>query len=205
MEVGLDRGRVAAAAVLQAGTAQPSRPFQWLVRAGFLARGITYALIGGLALALAFGDRTMGAAPSQQGAFSSITRASVGRLALIVIAVGLLAYALWKLGQAVRGRGLEASGAHDPKDRIANLAGGVVYLDLLDRLGLGARSLVFVLVGYFVLRTAIDFNPRTAVGIDGSLARLHQHPLGPWLVGLVGAGLITFAAFSLLEARYRRL
>jgi hypothetical protein len=75
----------------------------------------------------------------------------------------------------------------------------------LGRTGLTARALVFAVVGYFFVRTAIDFDPNNAVGVDGALGRLHHEPLGPLVLALVAAGLITFALFSLLEARYRRL
>jgi hypothetical protein len=73
------------------------------------------------------------------------------------------------------------------------------------RIGLTARALVFALVGYFLLRTAIDYDPNRAVGVDGALASLHREPLGQWLLGLVAVGLVTFAVYSLLEAAYRRL
>lgn len=76
---------------------------------------------------------------------------------------------------------------------------------LMGHVGLAARALVFGLIGYFLVRTAIDFNANDAVGVDGALARLHHQTLGPWILGLVAAGLITFAAYSVLEARYRRL
>jgi hypothetical protein len=42
------------------------------------------------------------------------------------------------------------------------------------------------------------------VGVNGALERLQHQPLGQWLLGGVAAGLLTFAVFSLLEARYRR-
>lgn len=44
-------------------------------------------------------------------------------------------------------------------------------------------------------------------GVIGALAlaRMHQQPAGPWLLGLVAVGLLVFAAYSMLEARYRRL
>src|SRR5438270_7671668 len=74
-----------------------SRVFEWLVRAGFVARAITYALIGALALAIAVGAGTDGTAPNQQGALELIAQAPLGRVALGAIAVGLLAYAMWKL------------------------------------------------------------------------------------------------------------
>jgi hypothetical protein len=260
-----------------------ARPFRWLVRAGFVARGITYGVIGALALALALGAGTMGTAPNQQGALALIARNPVGKVALVVICAGLLAYALWKVMQGIAGRGPEGGGDPGLLDRVGNVAGGVVYLGffavalrvltgssgntsaqqkhaaagvlgwpggqeivgiaggvliavslyqlysalrgefaddiktghmgaqerevfmLIGRVGLTARALVFALVGYFVVRTAIEFKPSDAVGLDGALSRLHHQPLGPWALGFVAAGLVTFAVYSLLEARYRRL
>ena len=275
--------RVAAGARREVETAQRAHPFRWLVRAGFVARGITYGIVGGLAIALAVGAGTDGTAPNQQGALTLIARSGVGKLALVAICVGLLAYALWKLAQGVFGRGPEGGGGTELTDRVGNLAGGVAYLvflavairvlsgsagnassqphqtssgvlgwpggqglvgaagaillavslyqlydalrggflkdsktgqmgraqtrlfGILGRIGLSARALVFALIGYFLLRTAIEYDPGQTVGVDGALARLHHEPLGPALVALVGAGLVIFALFSLFEARYRRL
>jgi hypothetical protein len=75
----------------------------------------------------------------------------------------------------------------------------------LGRVGLTARALVFALIGYFLIRTAFDYSEKSAVGVDGALARLHHQPLGPWVVALVVVGLLTFAVFSFFEARFRRL
>jgi hypothetical protein len=75
----------------------------------------------------------------------------------------------------------------------------------MRRIGLLARAIVFALVGYFLLRTPMTFNPGNAVGVDGALERLRHTALGPWLVGIAAVGLLTFAVFSLVEARYRRL
>jgi hypothetical protein len=240
-------------------------------------------VIGAVALAIALGAGTDGTKPNQQGALALIGRTPVGRAALVVVCVGLLAYALWKFTQAAFGRGPQGGGDPEWTHRIGNLAGGVVYIGFfvvavgvvsgtggssageqkraaagvlgwpggqvivaaagvglaalslyqlyaalsgafardaqtqymnrrerrlfmtLGRAGLAARALVFALVGYFLVRTAIAFNPNDAVGVDGALGRLHHQPFGPWLLGLAAAGLLTFAAFSLLEARYRRL
>jgi hypothetical protein len=254
-----------------------------MIRAGFVARAATYGVVGGIALALAVGAGPAPATPNQQGALALIARAPLGRLALAVVAAGLLGYALWKLGRAAFGRGPEGGGDPDPKDRIADAAGGVVYLAffavairilfggssggssapskatagvlgwpggpvivavagvaliaisayqvydavrggfaedsklremspaqrhafmLVGHVGLVARALVLLLVGYFLVKAAIAFNPRDAVGVDGVLARVHREPFGPWLLGFVAAGLLVFAAYSLFESRYRRL
>jgi uncharacterized protein DUF1206 len=260
-----------------------SRVFGWLVRAGFLARALTYALIGALALALALGVGTAGTAANQQGAVALIASAPLGRLALVLIAAGLLAYALWKLTQGVLGRGPEGGGGPSLFDRSANIGGGLLYLAffavavralagdgsndsgaprhatagvlgwpggpvlvgaagavliaisayqiydplsgrfakqaktggmssperdaflLIGRIGLTARACVFALVGYFLLKAAIAFDPGSAVGVDGALARLRHQDLGPLLLGIAAGGLIVFAVFSVMESRYRRL
>jgi hypothetical protein len=273
----------AAAAERVTDTVEQSRAFCWLVRAGFVARGITYAVIGVVALAVALGLGGIGASPDQQGALSLIGRTALGRVALVVICAGLLAYAVWKLVQGVRGRGPEGGGGSGLKDRVANLAGCGVYVGFfvvalrvligaggnssaaqrratagvlgwpggrlivgiagaalvaisiyqlsdalrgqfakdsktqqmgqterrlfmrIGQIGLTARAIVFALVGYFLVRAAIDFSPSKAIGVDGALAQLHNQRLGPWVLGLVAVGLVMFAVFSLFEARYRRL
>jgi hypothetical protein len=98
------------------------------VRIGFIARALTYGLIGVIAARLAVDGHSSSAQPNQQGALTLIVQAPLGRVALVAIAVGLLAYALWKLALSLVVRGPEGGGGTDVKDRLANLAGGVVYL-----------------------------------------------------------------------------
>jgi hypothetical protein len=43
------------------------------------------------------------------------------------------------------------------------------------------------------------------VGLDGALSRLAHASYGPTLLGIVAAGLIGFAAYSIVDARYRRV
>jgi hypothetical protein len=68
-----------------------------------------------------------------------------------------------------------------------------------------ARMVVFGLIGYFLVKAALDFDPDKAVALDGALAKLANAPYGPVLLGIVAAGLIGFGAFSLVESRYRRV
>jgi hypothetical protein len=111
----------------------------------------------------------------------------------------LMAVSLYQTYDAIRGGYARESKTEqmNPPERGAFM--------VLGRIGLTARALVFALIGYFLERTAIESNASDAIGVDGALARLHQQPLGRWLVGVVAAGLLTFAAFSLVEGRYRRL
>ena len=68
-----------------------------------------------------------------------------------------------------------------------------------------ARGVVFALIGYFLVRAAIDYDPDKAVGLDGALATLGQSSYGPIVLGIVAAGLVCFATYSMFDARYRKV
>jgi hypothetical protein len=68
-----------------------------------------------------------------------------------------------------------------------------------------ARMVVFVLVGYGLIKAALDFDPRHAIGLDGALQKLAHSSYGPELLGIMAAGLIGFALYCIADARYRRL
>jgi hypothetical protein len=250
----------------------------WLARAGLVSRGVVYAVIGVLALGLALGQG--GKATNQQGALRTIADGPFGRVLLVVLAIGLAGYALWRLVRAVVGHGREQSDSGG--DRVAALASGIAYTILcvtaikllvgaaagsgtpkratggvLDWTGgpvlvalagvvligvalyqahkgiakqflddaktgemsehvqdayttLGvvghiARSVVFALIGYGLIKAAVDYDPQKAVGLDGALRKLAHAPLGPVVLGVVAAGLVAFAAYSMADARYRRV
>jgi uncharacterized protein DUF1206 len=74
----------------------------------------------------------------------------------------------------------------------------------LGTFGFVARGVVFGLVGFFLIKSAVDFDPQAAVSIDGALSKLANASYGPVLLGLVAAGLVGFGAFSVAEARYAK-
>jgi hypothetical protein len=79
------------------------------------------------------------------------------------------------------------------------------WIEWIGTFGHLARMVVFALVGVFLIKAAIDFNPSKAVGLDGALAKLAHASYGPLLLGVVAAGLIAFGVYSLSDARYRRI
>jgi len=82
-----------------------SRGFEWLARAGFVARGLIYGIIGILAIKLAVGAG--GTTTNQQGALKTIAQQPFGKVLLILVAIGLGGYALWRLVRALLGHGPE--------------------------------------------------------------------------------------------------
>jgi hypothetical protein len=71
--------------------------------------------------------------------------------------------------------------------------------------GFAARGVVFGIVGVFLAKAAYEYDPKEAVGIDGALAKLADQAWGTWLLAAVALGLLAFAVFSLVQARYRRV
>jgi hypothetical protein len=268
----LDSAEVAGESFVQ------SRGFELLSRAGFVARALVYAIIGILALKLAFGHG--GKLTDQQGALHTVAHQPFGKLLLTLVAVGLGGYSLWRFVRAAIGRGPESSDSSF--DRIAALASGISYGTLcvlsieillgggggtgnakkttagvfgwpagtwivgivggvligvalyegyrgitkkflddskveemgprmkewIGRLGLIghlARMVVFGLIGIFLIKAAVDYNSRAAVGLDGALAKIVHRSYGPLLLGVVAVGLIAFALYSLSDARYRKI
>jgi Domain of Unknown Function (DUF1206) len=79
------------------------------------------------------------------------------------------------------------------------------WIEWIGSFGHLARMIVFGLVGVFLIKAATDYNPNKAVGLDGALAKIANASYGPFLLGIVAAGLIAFGVYSLSDARYRRV
>jgi hypothetical protein len=261
--------------------AQHTTAFEVLSRAGFAARGVVYGIIGVLAVKLAIGAG--GKTADQSGALKTIAHQPFGKVLLVLVAIGLGGYSLWRLSHAVLGHGPERSDSG--LDRLAALASGLSYAamcavavqillgsgggtpgsghaskatagvlswpggtwlvgfagalfvgialyqgyrgltqdflkdamtekmsattrrwyEFVATFGHLARMVVFGLVGIFLIKAAIEFDPSKAVGLDGALAKVANQSYGSALLGVVAAGLIAFAVYSLADVRYRKI
>lgn len=75
----------------------------------------------------------------------------------------------------------------------------------LGRLGIAARGIVFTIIGFFLIQAAKQSDASEAKGFGEALASLQQQPFGPWILGLVALGLISYGIYSVIEARYRQI
>ena len=73
------------------------------------------------------------------------------------------------------------------------------------RIGWLGRSGMMGLIGFFLARAAVRFDPNEAQGLDGSLRKAAESGAGTWLVIAVGAALIVYGVFCVLSAPKQRL
>ena len=95
-----------------------SRWVERLGRAGLVAKGVLYAVIGILAVKVALGAR--GEDPDKEGALRTIAAQPFGTFLLGVLAVGLAGYAAWRLAQGLlrpRQRGRRRQGSREARRR----------------------------------------------------------------------------------------
>ena len=72
-------------------------------------------------------------------------------------------------------------------------------------LGHLVRALLFALVGWFFVKAAREYAPKEAIGLDGALRKVVQAEHGDLLLGCVAAGLVAYALFCFVQARYREV
>jgi Domain of Unknown Function (DUF1206) len=112
-----------------------------LARAGFVARGVMYALIGIIALEIAVGHSHQQA--DRSGALRLVAASPFGSVLLWLLVVGFAGMTLWRLSEAIWG----AAGpdGHKASARLTSLAkavlyGVITYGILKFALGLGAPA-----------------------------------------------------------------
>ncbi|CAN5253314.1 hypothetical protein BH18ACT14_BH18ACT14_13910 [soil metagenome] len=123
-----------------------------------------------------------------------------GGVALVTaVGLGVLGYGLWNVYKGLSYRFLK-----DMKTEEMNEAGRR-WIRRTGLVGHVARGIVFGLVGVFLVKAALDYDPDEAIGIDGALQKLASHSYGDALLGLVAAGLLAYGVFCLARARYREV
>lgn len=146
-----------------------------LARIGYAAKAVVYIVIGLLALGAI---RSRGETPDSEGAMATILRQPFGKALLVIIAAGLIGYALWRIIEAFvdpsgKGKGVKGLGWR----------GWMIGRGLFH----GALALQAI---RFVLRNG------GSGGSEGETQQrtetLMEAPFGPWLVVLVGIGIAAY-------------
>ena len=169
--------------------AVPARTRAWIeavARFGFAARALVYMLVGVLAAAAAVGATRR--ATDVQGAIRAMGRQPFGTALLVVVGLGLAAYAMW--------RGLQAGLDLDHKGR--DLDG------LVARAGFVVSGLVHAGLAYSCFGLAVGLRRGSSNGVRQWTTRLMEAPFGPWLVGAAGLTVMGAGVWQFYKAYARK-
>lgn len=259
----------------QASVGDKATWMKMLARAGYAAKGVVYLVIGVLAV-------EGGVAGGSRSALTQINQQPFGRFLLTLVAIGLLAYAIWRFVHGIADPENEGDDAKALAKRTGYVASGVVYgalafsavqiafgsgggggsgaqnwtaqvLDLAfgrwlvglagvgvilgglhqlqqaitakfrenfalseispeqerwavraGRLGHAARTVVYAIIGWFLVRAALTYDSSEVGGLGEALRTLQQQPYGRWLLGAAGVGLVCYGIYCFVLARYRK-
>jgi hypothetical protein len=165
-------------------------------RLGSAARGVGHGALAVAAFGLATGSGDGGGGDKREIASQAVDAAG-GSWLLWVAAAAVLGYACYQLYRAY------AAKLGDQLDLGAASAAVGHWVIGLSRAGIAARGIVFGLVGVLLVRAALHENPKEAGGIRDSLRMLAE--MGRWPLAVVALGLVAYAVYELLNARYRRI
>jgi hypothetical protein len=139
-----------------------------LARGGYAARGVVYVLVGFLAVLAAFGRTET---PDTQSALEGLLAQPFGTALIWLIALGLVAFAIWRVVQALR----------DTDDH-----GG-------DAKGLAIRAGLLLSAASYAALAVLAASLVSALGRGGG-----GDPSATWLGAVHGAGLASLAVYVIV-------
>jgi hypothetical protein len=166
-----------------AHSAARSDTVEKLARFGYAVKGVVYGLIGVLAIMAAFGSG--GQTSGSRGVLSTIAGGPFGQVLLVLVAIGLFGYALWRFVQSII----------DPDNKGTDAEG------LVKRTGYFVSGLIYAGLGIAAVRLFTGNGGGGGSNADSRTAALMEQPFGLWLVGIVGALIIGFGLYQLYKAK----
>jgi hypothetical protein len=158
-----------------------------LARGGLVAKGISYGLVGVLAIKLAVGSG--GSATSRQGALQSLAQHGLGKVLLGLLAVGFAAYAVWRFVQAFVEQDEDGEAKQWGK-RAGYVGRGLIYAGL-------TFSSVKILTGSHGQASQDRKAHQTT-------ATVFDWPGGRWLVGIAGIVVVGAGIWNLYRGLSRK-
>jgi len=178
------------------GTHQTDRTAE---RVAGLASGIAYAALCVTAVKILIGASTTGGANSPERTTGGVLAWTGGVLIIVLAGAILIGVALYQGYKGISKGFLEDSKTYMMTREVKRA------FTALGVFGHLARMVVFGLVGYGLIKAALNYDPEKAIGLDGALSKLSHSPDGPLLLGVVAAGLIGFGLYSIADSRFRKI
>jgi Domain of Unknown Function (DUF1206) len=168
-------------------------------RIGYGASAAIHLALFGFAISLLAGSGGSSSGSGSGSGQEQETTAGVlgwpgGRAIVIIAALIIIGVGAYNAYRGITKRFMEDLAVGGDARRVVEPLGVVGHV---------ARGVVFALIGVFLMKAAVEYDPSEAVGLDGALARLADQPYGQALLGLTAVGLLAYAAYCVADARYR--
>ncbi len=156
-----------------------------LARVGLVSYGVVHLLVAWLALQLAWGGS--GESADQSGALSTVAESPVGKPLLWIIAIGMIALAVWQALEVLRWRsGWSASG--DARTKAVKKSAKAV-----------AKAVVYAALAVLAIRFATGGGGSSSQQQQSTTAGVFGWPAGRWLVGLAGLVLVGVGVYHVYK------
>ena len=168
------------------------------LRLSFAGRGILHGALGVTAARLAFGQPTRNTDATREWTGKAM-HVPFGKWIVVAVGLSIIGYGVYQIYRAVvakLSKQLDLS-------RLTWEAGHWVIG--ISRFGIGARGVVFGIIGILLVRAGWQHDSTEAGGAAQALEALARQPFGSWLLGTVAVGLIAYGLYEIVQARYRRI
>jgi hypothetical protein len=161
-----------------------------MYRVGNAAGGFAYLALAYTAYEFAQGDKQSGASgDGAQQAASTLLSFGLGPLVLGLIGVGFIIAGVMQAKGAVTASFMKRMKADAPH-----------FVEYLGRAGFAARAVVFLIIGWSLVRSALLESTAQVKTLGDAVSSLGDNGT---LYTLVAAGLLLFGVFSLFASRFR--
>ena len=189
-------GRILEVTTLATGQVEKSDKAQALVMSlVYLALAVSAFAAAGVSSG---GGQGGGGSNEQQGT-AVLLDLPFGRILVGLVGLGVIALGAYTVKKGVQKDFLPTLRTNDMSTTVRTWS---------EPVGVAAyvtKGLIFALLGWFLLQAAITYDSQKAVGLDGALREVAQADWGKALLLAVAVGLLAYAIFCALEARYRKV
>ncbi|KWX57038.1 DUF1206 domain-containing protein [Mycobacterium sp. NAZ190054] len=170
--------------------ATESRTVEWIARAGYPVSGLLHLLIAYIIVRIAFG---FSGEADQTGALATLAAQRGGVLSLWVVALGLVALALWRLAETVLG--LHPGECTDAHRRDS---------PLVNRLKAFGLALVYLALAFAAAQFALGVGRLGSERAQGLSMRLMQSDGGKAVLVAVGVAVAAAGAYLVYKGASRK-
>lgn len=168
-------------------------------RTAFFISGIIYLGLAVLAVMRVIGSGSGSSGSSGAAQKSSFLASETGLIIIGIAGAGIAIAGIFQFVKAYRNdytKKFDLTSLTEEKKRksIKNTA----------KFGLSSRGVIFLIIGYFALKAAFSSDPSKIKTTTEAFSFIQDSSYGAWLMGLVAAGLVAYAIYMFLMAKYRR-